>query len=61
LKGDNKMSKISDMMIQYVLKGNAQGEAENIDVEFDIPHENKEIRIRVKCEKLTIQIEKARD
>ena len=55
------MSKISDMMIQYVLKGNAQGEAENIDVEFDIPHENKEIRIRVKCEKLTIQIEKARD
>jgi hypothetical protein len=55
------MSKISDMMIQYVLKGNAQGEVKNVDLEFNVPHNGEFIMVKVKCDSLTVQIEKARE
>ena len=56
--------KISDMIVSGLIKRGIFYEARNVDTEFEIPRESEDgepkesIRIHIKCEHMTLKIEK---
>ena len=56
MKGDVIM-KLTDMLVNYIIKGGLISESRNIDVEMKIPDSN--MIIKIKCDHMTIRVEKA--
>jgi len=50
--------KITDMIISAILKKGILYEARNVDTDVEIPIENQKIKINIKCEHMTLRIEK---
>ena len=50
--------KITDMIISMILKKGILYEARNVDTDVEIPIENQKIKINIKCEHMTLRIEK---
>ena len=54
--------KISDMIVSALLKKGVLYEARNVDTDVEIPivvnDQNKQIRVNIKCEHMSIRIEK---
>ncbi|GHV47377.1 hypothetical protein FACS189499_04780 [Clostridia bacterium] len=54
--------KITDMIISAVLKKGVLYEARNVDTDVEIPivmeNEERKIKINIKCEHMTLKIEK---
>ena len=48
--------KLTDMIVSYILKGGIVSESRNLEVEVDIPESN--ITVKIKCEHITIKVEK---
>lgn len=56
------MSKVSDMIVNMVLKKGVIGEFRNFETKVDIPQESGEpITITIKAEHLQVRLEKSTD
>ena len=50
--------KIMDMIISAILKKGILYEARNVNVEIPIENQEQKIKINIKCEHMTLRIEK---
>jgi hypothetical protein len=56
------MSKVSDMIVNMILKKGVMGEFRNFETKVDIPQESGEpITVTIKAEHLQVRLEKSTD
>lgn len=62
MKKEEKVMKITDMIISGILKKGILYEAKNIDADIDVPisieGQEQQVKVNIKCDYMTLRIEK---